>query len=560
MPTAPESALRSGPWCWPRSDSHTERLERRLGPVPAAGVGCLPVVSISEDEETVVAWRLASGSGSGHGATLGPEMRKSWRAAGVALPRTLPVLWTSVRDAVRQLPEIVALHGCRRTPGFVDPGAMVEGQSFGLAFCLHLASVVLGCAVPEHVLAAAAIDASGAVNAVGGLGRKISGVTMLLPRVTDVLVATEQVEEARHAADGRLRIVGVGRAAEAIEFALGDALSRLLVDAGSNPERREELTASFFRLALVGSDAIVDWGPVARGAALAIERWPSGDADAGYRLAFAHAVAARHESNRGRLGMPPDRWFAALPRMLRLQVLAHLVQQSADTATPDAAEIEARAVVELTTRVEDAALQELRLRGALGRLRAVSGRAAQAHDDQCAVAMAFASLYSEEDVARPLSEWCRLAGALRREESLRRACALHEQLLGRGGYGGLGARYVELAATRARLMIDPSDEGARAAARAMCDDRTLPDHVRWSAHRCVGDEAARSAVERAAGEGDVLARRYLVLLDLDRAIARGDAEAAEAAADALGMYDPGPVAHLRRSGANSASIARLYPY
>lgn len=561
MHAAPESALRAGPWCWPRSEARTERLTRRVGPVPAIGIGCVPVVSISEDEDTVIAWRISPASGGGaQGVSLGPAMRKSWRAAGVALPRTLPVLWTSVRDAVRQLPVVVPLDGCRRTPGFVDPGSLVEGPSFGLAFCVHLASVVLGCAAPEHVLAAAAVDESGAVKPVGGLGRKIAGVTMLLPRVTDVLVSAEQVDEARHAAGGRVRIIGVARAADAIEFALGDTLSRLLVDAGYDADRREGLTASFFRLALVGSDTIVDWGPVARGAALAIDRWPAGGPDAGYRLAFAHAVAARHESNRGRVHMPPSEWFATLPRMLRLQVLAHLVQQSADTATPDAAEIEARAVVELTARIEDAALQELRLRGAIGRLRAVTGRAEQAHDDQRTIAEAFAALYAEDDVARPLSEWSRLAGALGDEASLAAACALHEQLLGRGGYGGLGARYVELAMTRARLMLDPSDEDARASGRALCDDRSLPDHVRWSAHRCVADDDARHALQVAADGGDALASRYRVLLDLDDANTSGDVEAAEAAVIALGLYDPGPVTHLRRSGASVSDVALLYPY
>ena len=559
MHDAPDSALRAGPWVWPRSEHRTGKLVRQLGPVPAAGIGCLPVVSISEDEDTVIAWRIAPAARHGRGVTLGPEMRKSWRAAGVALPRGLPVLWRSVREAARQLPHVEPLHGCRTSPGFVDPGPMVEGPSFGLAFCLHLASVVLGCPIPEHVLAAAALDASGAVAPVGGLSRKIAGIATLLPRVTDVLVAADQHDEARRAADGRLRVIGVSRAADAIEHAFGDTLSRLLVDAGSDPEQREELTAGFFRLALVGSDAIVDWAPVARGAALAIERWPPGGADAGYRLEFARAVAARHQSNAGVVGMPPDAWFAGLPRMLRLQVLAHLVQQSADTGTPDAAAIEGRARAELTSRLEDAGLQELRLRGALGRLCAVTGRAHQAHDDQRSIALAFAALYAEDDVARPLSEWTRLAGALGNRASLQAACALHEQLLGRGGSSGLGARYVELAIVRARLLLDASDTGARALAVAMCEDRTLPDHVRWSAHRWAGS-AAVPALEEAAHRGDLLASRNLVLMQLDGAVAEGRRDQARACVDTLERYDPGPVGHLRRSGASASELARLYPY
>ncbi len=556
----PDSALRAGPWCWPRSEGRTEQLVTRLGGMPAAGIGCLPVISIGSDDDTVFAWRLAPAGAREQGVSLGPDMRRSWRAAGVALPRALPVLWRSVREASRQLPAIVPLHGCRATPGFVDAGPMVEGPSFGLAFCLHLASMVLECPIPDHLLAAAAIDASGSVSGVGGLGRKIRGAAQLLPRVTDVLVAADQVDEVRDVVDGRLRVIAVARAADAIEHAFGDTLSQLLVDAGSDPDRREELTSSFFRLALTGSDAIVDWTPVARGAALAIARWPAGGADEGYRLAFAQAVAARHQGNRGGVGMPPHAWFASLPRMLRLQVLAHLVQQAADTGAPDATDIESRAGAELTTSVQDAAVQELRLRGAIARLRAVTGHEAQAHDDQRQAALALAAHYAEDDVARPLSEWCRLAGALGNVHSLREASTLHEQLLGRGGYGGLGARYVELAMTRARLMLDGSDDAARTTARAMCTDSTLPDHVRLSAHRCVGDEGARDRLAQAASGGDLLAQRYLALVDLDTAIARGDDKAAHACVDALGLYDPGPVAHLRRSGASAAAIARLYPY
>lgn len=97
-----------------------------------------------------------------------------------------------------------------------------------------------------------------------GLERKIAGIATLLPRVTDVLVSADQEAEARHVAPDGLCVVGVGRAADAIAHVFGNALTRLLVEAGSDPERREELTASFFRLALVGSDAMVDWAPVAR--------------------------------------------------------------------------------------------------------------------------------------------------------------------------------------------------------------------------------------------------------------------------------------------------------
>ena len=380
MAEAPDSALRAGPWCWPRSDARCERLAQRLGPMPRASRGALPVVSVSEDDDSVVAWCIAAnrhGTAHSHGigTTLGPQMRLSWRAATVALPRAVPVLWRNVRDATRLLPEITPLHGLRRTPGFVDPGLLVEGPSFGLAFCLHLASIVLGCPMPPHVVAAAAIDPSGSVLPVGGLERKIAGIAVLLPRVTDVLVSADQEAEARHVAPAGLHVVGIGRAADAIEHVFGNALSRLLVDAGSDPERREELTASFFRLALVGSDAMVDWAPVARGARLALESWSDLTADARYRLDFARAVAERHCDNSGHIPMPPSGWLEGRPRMLRIQVVAHLVQQCADTGVPHPERIEPLARDLLAADLHEAAEPQLRLRGALARLEALTGRA-----------------------------------------------------------------------------------------------------------------------------------------------------------------------------------------
>ena len=526
--------------------------------MPEAGLGCLPAVSVNEHDDTVIAWRIAPGRRA-PGTTLGPQMRESWRAAGVALPRAVPVLWRSVRDATRQLPEITPLHGLRTTPGFIDPGVLVEGPSFGLAFCLHLASVVLGCPIPPDVVATAAIDASGTVLPVGGLERKIVSIAALLPRVTDVLVSADQEDDARRVAPSSIRVIGITRAADAIEHVFGDALSRLLVEAGTDPERREELTTSFFRLALVGSDSIVDWAPVARGAALALEHWSDLSADARYRLDFARAVAARHSDNSGRIAMPPNGWLDGRPRMLRIQVVAHLVQQCSDTGVPHPDRIEPLARELLAADLHEAAEPQLRLRGAVARLEALTGRGQDALVAQESLAGVLAELHAYADIAYPLSEWCRLAGALQDAASLQRAAAFHERLSSTGGLEGLGARYVELALVRGRLLLDAGDETARAIAVQLSGDFTLPDHLRWAAHRW-GASACRPALLEAAGQGNVLASRNLALLQLDEAVAAGDADAAIASVETLAQYDPGPMEHLRRSGATPAVVARFYPY
>ena len=447
----------------------------------------------------------------------------------------------------------------RSSAGLPDLRSAIDGPSFGLALALSLASIVFDCPLPGDIVASATVDAAGNVGPVGGLDRKIAGLQRMAPRVTRLIVAASQREEAEAHAGDHLQIVPVLHAAEAIDIAFADQLSGLIVAAGEDPQRRDELTESFFRLALLGSDVLVDWAPVMRGAKLALDRWTDLEPGARYRLAFAHAVAARHHQNSGTIGMPPDGWLASLPRVLRVQVIAHLVQQAADTCTPAPASIEPQADQLLDHPLADSAECDLRLRGAIARLYAVTGRAATALALQEQLAHAFAAIYADGNIAYPLSEWARLAGALRDEASLGRAEELHAQLLGAGGYRRLGARFVELALARGRLLLDPADESGLDAARQLAADETLPDHVRWCATRWLGAEG-RPALEAASGQGWLVAARNLVLLNLDEALRAGREADADACLDALERYDPGPVSHLRRSGATPHDIARLYPY
>lgn len=561
LPHHDEAALAAGPWCWPREGERLEQLLTRRGAIPTPGVGSIPALTVQDD--TVVLWHVAPRRdrlhGAPSGATLGPVMRLSWREAGIALPRALPVLWNSMHRATASTPAITYLASVRSSPGLPDLRSAIDGPSFGLALTLSLASLVFGCALPGDIVASATVDAAGNVGPVGGLDRKIAGLQRMAPRVTRLIVAASQRGEAEALAGEHLQIVPVAHAAEAIDIAFGDRLSGLIVAAGEDPQRRDELTESFFRLALVGSDALVDWAPVMRGAKLALDRWTDLAPGARYRLEFAHAVAARHHQNSGTIGMPPEPWLASLPRVLRVQVIAHLVQQAADTGMPAPALIEPLADRLLDHPVADSADCDLRLRGAMARLSAVTGRAASALGLQEGLALAFAAIYADDDIAYPLSEWARLAGALRDEASLGRAQQLHARLLGAGGYRRLGARFVELALARGRLLIDPEDDDGLDAARQLASDESLPDHVRWCATRWLGREG-RPALEAASGRGWLVAARNLVLLDLDEALRAGAVADADTCIEALERYDPGPVGHLRRCGATARDIARLYPY
>lgn len=552
-----DDAFAAGPWCWPRDGDRLGAVLRRHGAVPASAVGSTAAITVRGG--SAVLWHVRAGRSADQGATLGPETRASWRHAAIAVPRGLPVLWSSMHDATARLPDVRWLASVRSSQGIEDTSAPIDGPSFGLAFCLMLASVVLECALPGNLVASAAVDPAGVVGPVGGLVDKVRALSRMAPRVTHLLVAASQRDEAEAAAGDRLAIVPVTHASEAIDAAFGAQLADLIVAAGRDPGRRADLTESFFRLALVGSSSLVDWGPVARGASDALAHWADLPPDARHRLTFAHAVAVRHASNSGALDSPPDAWIASLPRMVRVQVVAHLVQQSADTGRPSAGDAERLAARWIDTPLEDSAPPELRLRGALARLHAVTGAPQSALATQEALARAFAAIYQDHDVAYPLSEWARLAGALRDEDALRRAEAFHDRMRAAGDYTGLGPRYVELALVRGRALLHPDDSDACARAAPLAGDATLPDHVRWSAARWAG-QAGRAALERAAASGDVMAERNLALARLDEAIRAGDASGADTCVDVLARLDPGPLGHLRRAGSSAETIARMYPY
>jgi hypothetical protein len=209
--------------------------------------------------------------------------------------------------------------------------------------------------------------------------------------------------------------------------------------------------------------------------------------------------------------------------------------------------------------VEESSPAELRLRGALARLHAVTGRAPLALGAQERLAHAFAAIYADSDVAYPLAEWARLAGAMRDEASLRRAQHFHDRMRGAGSYRGLGPYFVELALVRGRLLLDPMDRAACEIAAQLGADVALPDHLRWCADRWAG-AGRREALTLAARRGAAAAARNLALAQLDDALLAGDDIAAHVCVNVIERYDPGPVGHLRRAGATPADIARLYPY
>lgn len=537
---------------------------------------------VTAGRDSAALWRLRLGVASAEGAggiPFGREAETAWGNAAGALPRAIPVLWSSVRQvetSTRAAHHLVSLFG--------GSPIVLDGPSFGLPFLLAMASRLLGEPLPEDVVASASISPSGQVGGVGDIEAKIEALDRLSPRVCRLLVACPDAARAGDAAAGtRIEVIALRTAAQALMAVFPD-LSNLLVAAGSDPGRRKELVDRFFRLAVSGRGAMLEWGAVRAAARRALEEWGR-TLDEGDRrkLDFAHAVAARHENNEGALDLPEDGWLAQMPLPERLRVVANFVQQAADTGTPppDATEALARRFL---VEVLEAFPPHLKLEGALGRLLAVTGREGEALEFQEEAARGFLVQEAYEDVSYPLAEWYRLSGVLADRGAFDRADEFRATLPpDRAGFVDATAPrdpYVHLARARALVLLGlvRGDDPERTLERLAMSEQ-MPYHVRWSAVRwyvrllegqgrreaAAPVLAALDGAARPEGGGSEapVARRFRALIELDRAERAGDPAMAREPLDVLQQLQPGILGHLlarATPGREGATVARLFPY
>ena len=183
------------------------------------------------------------------------------------------------------------------------------------------------------MIASVAIDELGRTSRVDGLFEKLDGIATLAPRISRVLVAASQHDEVR-SSGGRLQLVPVRTAAQALEIVFGDALGiaarrgrlrrrappragrRLLPAGAGRPRRRRRLVAGRAR---------------GRASPCATGRPPS---------TIAIACSSPPASPRGTSATPARSPCPARPGWTRNRrrsasaCLTHLVQQCADTGTP----------------------------------------------------------------------------------------------------------------------------------------------------------------------------------------------------------------------------------
>lgn len=564
-----------GPWAWPDASHSAHALAREIvgGAAPPVPVGAIPGLTV--EGRCGFAWVLHSDAARQPSAELGRSARASWDAAALALPRSVPLLWNSVNAAHADEPRL-QLVATLVEHGQAPRCSIVQGPSFGLAFFLLQASRVFRTPLPADLVASAAITDDGRIEPVEGLSTKLGVARASFPGLRRVLVAASQVEDARAAA-APLEVIGVASASQALEHVFGGRLAGLLLAEGADPQRRQELAEWFFRFALVGRGELVDWSPVASAAAEALAQWPALSADQRFLLAFAKGIAERHEFNAGELPVPTETWLRSRPAPLRLQLLAHLVQQAADVGSPAPGELAALLATFRQPDIHEGHPMAWRVEGALARLLAVTGRPTEALERQRGLAHAYFGSLLYADVSFPLTEWFRLAGALGDRPAFVAAEDMRQRLLPLGAFGAQGGAYVELARARASLLLSsPSSDASLEVVRSLANQPAMAHHVRWAAARVllrvVGHDAevaqeTLSALAEAAASPDRrvhhAARVANGLIALDIALHRGRADDAAAACDWLRALEPGLIGHLESPAApgdHATAVARFYPY
>jgi hypothetical protein len=396
------------------------------------------------------------------------------------------------------------------------------------------------------------------------LGEKIRAIQEIEPGVTTFLVAAEQKAEASAYANDHLEVVGVRNVAEACDYVFKERLAGKLIQLGRTEADRDRIVKSLFRVALKGRGELLDWSPIERAGDVALRSWTDTSEEQRWILEFVRGVAARHQRNAGAISVPSER-PSTWPRGLWLDVLAHLLQQAADSGQPSPADILAVAGQEVATDPGNAVGQELHVIGALARLESVTGHPEQALARQAALAQAHWNSYAWHELSRPLAEWLRLSGACNDRIQFDRASDLRKEAYAYGAIDRNGLLYVDLAWARAAVMLDACSDEVRSVLERLVQDGFAPDHVRrsslrWIARLRVGPAQAQVGEPNDHDQGD--AEIASLFMRLDRHVSAGTPTPIDLV-ERLQTLQPGVIGHLLATagpGDPGPYLARFYPY
>lgn len=204
-------SLAKHPWCWPAAVLDERLLKDEAS--PSLHNGDVLLVGV-RDDGTRSMMRLRSDARIKASGQVLEDTKDAWAARRRAAERATPFI---LNPQLEDTPiNIEALF--ERTPLILD------GDSYGLAFAISQASLLVATPVSPHVVALATIDGDGNTGDVGKLSEKIGEVLTQALNIQSFLVTPRQVEEARKAVtcyapdDDTLQVVGVGTVGEAIEY------------------------------------------------------------------------------------------------------------------------------------------------------------------------------------------------------------------------------------------------------------------------------------------------------------------------------------------------------
>lgn len=467
--------LRAGLWFWPRdADEEAFDFAKRVqgGEVERPQPGETPLLAYQERPEGRDAGAvllleapvrggllpgLIQGSGEGRQLQSLESAEDAWARACQAVCQTIPVLWKTTDDLMEWKPRTRFVGGGVRCSEVTQ----VDGLSYGLPFAMAAASRLLDLPLPVEVAATGAVTEEGDVESVDGLEAKLKTLHHMAPRVDWVLVAAEDEEVAQGVVDEcelGLRVHGISRVSELFEappIQLFPDPESLIEKNLTEPEWGDEV----FRLGFGRRDSILCWEPVARAAQLAQtfqpeERWPEG----AWRLEFTEAVARRHSGDWAELPIPERDWLGALQISQRREILAHLVQQSANCATP-APETIREWAMESIGREKEADEAALKVLGAVGRLDYVGGEFELAAKFQKESLGGWWRLRRLDEMSYGLSFLYLLAGVRRRDDWYEQATNFERKWRGAASGALSGVEWVAVAKGRALVQLGRTGEG-----------------------------------------------------------------------------------------------------
>ncbi|HEU5075439.1 MAG TPA: hypothetical protein VFU02_14710 [Polyangiaceae bacterium] len=277
----------------------------------------------------------------------------------------------SRRIVSRELPLISDPAGPRAwtvEPIKARQATVLRGDSFGLSFCLAMASAMLKVELPDNMAASAAVHSDGTLHPVEGLAYKLEVLRSWAPNVRVLLVSSSQLRDAAELVRGledSPEVVGIDSLASAIERAFPN-LVRRAAKHWTVPETREQLALHLFHQTLEGGGSLLRYSGIAN-ACEELERHLPSDNDTRRMLEFTRVVAAGHDSAEAALPLHRG-WLARLRAPLKKRVVAHIVNRSLYATASERRNALDYAEALLSPDALDDDPESLEILGALGRV------------------------------------------------------------------------------------------------------------------------------------------------------------------------------------------------